>query len=107
VLSDRLLIAEIVMLFHQAVEQWLPAGAPYLLEHQRLGSAQPGFDRRGVNQDRLWPGSVCQRIMPDVTHRRQADLASSLQHQKQATAHHVAEGAIRLAPLPSFTKPDG
>ena len=95
------------MLLDQAVEQWLHAGAPYLREHERLEVAQPVFDRRGVDRNRLRSDSVGQRIMPGVTHRRQADLAGAFQHQEHATAHHIAQCAIGLAPLPGLTEPGG
>src|SRR5438445_5784530 len=38
--------------------QWLHAGAPYLREHERLEVAQPVFDRRGVDRNRLRSDSV-------------------------------------------------
>ena len=64
------------------------------------------FEGSLIDQHRLRPGSVCQRIMPHVTNRWQRDLAGSLQHQQHATAHHVAQRAIRLTPLPGFTDSD-
>jgi hypothetical protein len=53
---------------------------------------------------RLRPGSVCQRIMPHVTHRRQGDLPCPFQHQEQAPTHHVAQRAVGLAPLPGLSQ---
>src|SRR5260370_458989 len=47
---------------------------------------------------------VCQRVMPHVTHRRQLNLAGTVQHEQQAAAHHVAQRSIGLAPLPGFTE---
>ena len=44
--------------------------------------------------------------MPHIADRRQRDLAGSLQHQQQAPAHHIAQGAIGLLPLPGFTYSD-
>jgi hypothetical protein len=32
VLAHRLLIAQVMVMFHQAVEQWFVRSAPYLLE---------------------------------------------------------------------------
>src|SRR5437899_896008 len=43
VFSHRLLVAEIMMLLHQAVKQRLFRSAPNLLELQRLQAAQPVF----------------------------------------------------------------
>ena len=102
-LSHRLLVAKIMMFLHQAVEQRLLRGAPHRLELERLQFAQSIFDRSLIDQHRLRPGSVRQRIMPHITDRRQRDLARPLQHQQQAPAHHVAQGAVRLPPLPGFT----
>jgi hypothetical protein len=48
------------MLLHEAVEQRLPAGAPHLLEHERLEVVQTVFNRRGVNRNRLRSGSLGQ-----------------------------------------------
>src|SRR5262249_59405612 len=38
VLADRLFVAQVMMFFHQAVEQRLVAGAPHLLKRQWLES---------------------------------------------------------------------
>jgi len=46
--THRLLVAEVVMLFHQAVEQRLIGSAPHLLELDRADVFQPGFNRRLV-----------------------------------------------------------
>ncbi len=92
------------MFLHQAVEQRLLRSAPHLLELQRLQFAQPIFDGSGVDQHRPRTGTPGQRIMAHVTHRRQLDLPGPLQHQQHASAHHVAQRAIRLAPLPGFTQ---
>jgi len=35
-LAHRLLVAQIVVLLHQTVEQWLIGRAPHLLERERL-----------------------------------------------------------------------
>ena len=42
--------------------------------------------------------------MPHVTHGRQLNLARAVQHKQQTAAHHVAQRAIGLAPLPGFTE---
>jgi hypothetical protein len=51
----RLLMAEIMVLLHQAVKQWFFAGAPNLLKLQRLEVAQPVFHGRGIDPRRLRP----------------------------------------------------
>ena len=89
-LADRLFIAQIMMFFHQAVEQRLVGGAPHLLKLQRLEVPQAIRYGRGVQQHRCRARSFRQRIMPHVSHWRQRDLAGPLQHQEQATAHHFA-----------------
>ena len=68
--ANRLLIAKVVMFLHQAVEQRFLRGAPHLLELERLQFAQRIFDLSLIDQHRLRPGSVRQRIMPHVTDRR-------------------------------------
>jgi hypothetical protein len=104
VFSRRLLVAEIMMFLQQTVPQRFFPGAPHQLELQRLEVAQTVLNGRGINPHRLWPGPVGQRVMPHITHRRQLDLAGTFQHQQQAAAHHVAQRAIGLAPLPGFTE---
>src|ERR1039458_3255811 len=105
-LSNRLLVTKIVMLLHQAVEQRLLRAATHLLEFERLKFVQRIFDGTLIDQHRLRPGSVCQRIMPHVTNGRQRDLTGPLQHQQHAAAYHVAQRAIGLPPLPGFTYSD-
>src|SRR6476646_6311576 len=61
VFAHWLLVAEIMVLFHQAVKQRLLGGAPNLLELQRLEMAQPVFYKRGVDPRRLRPDSLRQR----------------------------------------------
>ena len=92
------------MFLQQAVPQRLFPGATNQFELQRLEVAQTAFDGCGIDPRRLRSGSVGQRVMPHVTHRRQLDLAGTVQHQQQAAAHHVAQRAIGLAPLPGFTE---
>src|SRR5215471_21501934 len=52
VLADRLFVAQVMMLFHQAVEQRLVGGAPHLLKCQWLESPQAIRYGRGVQQHR-------------------------------------------------------
>jgi hypothetical protein len=106
VFANRLFIAKIVMFLHQTVEQRLLRGAAHLLELERLKFVQRIFDGSLIDQHRFRPGSLGQRIMPHITDRRQRDLPSPLQHQQHAAAYHVAQRAIRLAPLPGFAYSD-
>ena len=92
------------MFFHQAVEQRLIGSAPHLLELDRADVLQLGFDRRLVQQDRRRARALRQRVVPLVGDWRQCDLAGTLQHQQQAAAHHVAQRAIALPPIPGFAQ---
>jgi hypothetical protein len=98
--THRLLVAEVVMLFHQAVEQRLISSAPHLLEFDRADVVQLGFDRRLVQQDWRRARALRQWVVTFVGDRRQCDLTGSLQHQQEAAAHHVAQFAITLPPVP-------
>ncbi len=48
--------------------------------------------------------AIGQRIACDLTHRRQFDPPSAMQHQHHPPAHHVAQRTIRLHPIPRFTQ---
>src|ERR1041385_8280160 len=48
---------------------------------------------------------VDQRIVPFVGHRRQLNLACTLQHEQQAPADHIAQSSVGLPPVPGFTQP--
>jgi hypothetical protein len=37
-------------------------------------------------------------------HRRQLNLARTMEHQQQSAAHHVAQRAVGLLPLPCFAE---
>jgi len=95
------------MLFHQTVKQWLISGAAHLLKPEWTEVVQPVFDGCGVDWHHCWPHSPGQRIVPHVADGRQCDLAGSFEHQQHASAHHVAQGAVRLPPLPLFTQHPG
>ena len=93
------------MLFHQAVEQRLIGSAPHLLELDRADVLQLGFDRRLVQQDWRRPRALRQWVVTLVGDWRQCDLTGTLQHQQQAAAHHVAQCAITLPPVPGLAQP--
>src|ERR1017187_5043108 len=56
-LAHRLLVAQVVVVLHQAVEQRLIGGAPHRLDLPRAQSRKRHGQRRGVEQDRLGPGT--------------------------------------------------
>ena len=64
-----LLVAEVVMLFHQTVEQRLISGTPHLFHCDRPHVLQFGFDRALVHQHRLWPRPLRQWIVAPVGDR--------------------------------------
>src|SRR5579872_1571553 len=105
--ADWLLVPEIVMLLDQTVEQRLVGAAANLLKLNRTKFAQPRGNRCLVQQDRRRARTPRQRIVPLVNHRRQIDLAGSLQHQQQTATDHVAQCAIGLPPLPGFAQLGG
>jgi hypothetical protein len=78
--TDWLLVPEIVVLLEQTVEQRLIGAAANLLKLNRSKLAQPRGNRCLVQQDRRGARTTRQRIVPLVSHRRQIDLAGSLQH---------------------------
>src|SRR5580693_1878825 len=99
-LAHRLLIAQVVKLFHQTMEEGFVGGAPHQLNLNRTQCSERHGQRRSVDQDcfRPWPRR------PPLTdyapaHGRQLDLAGSLQHQQQTPAHHVAQRPVGLFPV--------
>ncbi len=100
VFSHRLFVTQIVMLFHQAVEQRLIPAAAHLSELDGLDLVETTLDRRRVDRHRRGSRSPCQRIVRHALHRRQLDLAGAVQHQQHAATHHIAQGAVGLLPLP-------
>ena len=103
VLADRLLVPQVMVGFHQAVEQRLIRGAPHELDFNRAQRLKRHGQRRGVDQDRLWPGTPRPALPSDLTaHGRQLDLARPLQLQQQAAAYHVAQRSVGLFPTQRF-----
>ena len=99
VLAHGLLIAQVVKLLHQAVEQRFVGRAPHELNLNRPQRSQRHRQRRGVDQDCFRPRTRRAALTDDApAHRRQLDLAGPLQHQQQAAADHVAQRAVGLFP---------
>ena len=71
-LPHRLLITEVVIVLHQAIEQRFVYRAPRGLDLNRAQRPQRHRQRRGVDQDRLWPGTPRAALAADVAaYRRQ------------------------------------
>src|SRR5437899_5539597 len=97
--TDRLFVAQIMMVFHQAVEQLFIGRAPHLLQFYRPQFDEPPLDRRGVDPHRFRPWArVAALPADDAAHRRQLNLAGPLQHQQQTAAHHIPQRAVGLLP---------
>ena len=104
VLAHRLLIAEIVILLHQAVEQRLFRRAPHLHKFKRSETAKRSANRTVIGDHRLGPLHAPLIDSAPAFHRRQLDLPRTVKHQQESAAYHVAQRAVGLLPLPSFTK---
>src|ERR1017187_5230180 len=82
-LPHRLLRTEVVIVLHQAIEQRFVGRAPRGIDLNRAQRPQRHRQRRGVDQDRLWPGTPRAALAADVAaYRRQLDLAGPRQHQE-------------------------
>ena len=101
--AHRLLIAKVMMLFHQTVEQRLISGSSYLLKLQRPRSPS------------LPSSASCRSARPRVSlglpadcaahsDLRQFDPAGPVEHQQQAAANHVAQSPVGLSPLPGLAQ---
>jgi hypothetical protein len=73
-------------------------------ELQRLDVDQPTFHRSAVDQHRRRPRPAYQRVVADIGNRWQLDLTSTIEHQQQPPADHVAERAVGLPPLPGLAE---
>ena len=95
------------MTFQQTVEQWFVSTPPHLPKLERANLAQACTQLRGINginDSRLWSGSLDQRIGGNEFHRRQLDLSCSMQHQQQTPTDHVARRSVGLLPLPGLAQ---
>jgi hypothetical protein len=87
VLAHRLFVAQIVILFDQAIEQGFLRRSPHLFDQERPQLAQTATHRPVICYYRF--GS---RLFPwrMAAYRRQFDLAGAFQHQQQTAADHIA-----------------
>ena len=91
VLAHRLLIAKIVMVLHQAVEQRL-VGRPSDLLQLRSAGCRSSAQSSGVVSISIGCGRSrrARGLGGRKRIRGQLDLPGAVQHQQQATADHIA-----------------
>src|SRR5580658_1422822 len=104
VFTDGLFVTQIVILLHQTVEQRLVRRAAHLYKLQRSDARQWPAYWTVVRDHGLRLLPLRDPIAYDALHRRQLDLARTVEHQQQSAANHVAQRAIGLLPLPGFTE---
>ena len=100
VLADRLLIAQIVILREQAVEERLVGRPADLMEDQRAERAERLVDRRRVDEHRRRAPARSPRLTRRPLRWRELNVAGAMQPQEQAATDRIAGCAIGLAPLP-------
>ena len=66
--------------------------------------AQWSAYRTVVGDHGLGPFALRDSIAHHALHRRQLDLARTVKHQQQSAAHHIAQRAVGLLPLPGFAQ---
>jgi hypothetical protein len=103
-LPYRLFVSQVVVLFHQSVEERLAICPPHLLDLHRTEFLQTTVEGSSVDGHRRRSLAPSQRVMRHEPHRRQFDLPGTVQRQQQATAHHIAQRAVGLLPLPGFAQ---
>lgn len=103
-LAHRLLVAQIVVVLDEAVEQGLVGGAAHL--HNLDWTQLPQRSHYGgrIDQHRRRPLALGQRIRHCETDGGKFDLTGPVQHQQQAAAHHIAQGSVGLSPIPGFAE---
>lgn len=104
-LAERLVVAEVVVLLDQAVEQPLLTAPPHLPKLQRAKLCELTTHRSRAHGHRRRRPTLDQRVAGPPTHRRQLDVTGPVKRQHQATADHVAQGAVGLTPVPGLTQP--
>src|SRR5262249_7042821 len=104
VLSHGLLIFQIVVLLEQAVEQPLLGSAPDLSKLQGPDPVDTAFEQSRIDLCRSRTCAPYERVGGHESHGWQLNLASTLEHEQQAAAHHVAQRAVGLFPLPCQAK---
>ena len=103
-LADRLGVAQVMVVFEQAVEQRLISGAPHRAELDGLEFGQAGLQWGGIHGHRGWLAArittVGQRIGRNLADRGQLDVPGAMECQHQPPAHHVAQRPVGLPPVP-------
>jgi hypothetical protein len=107
VLADRLLIAEIVMLREQTVEEAFVRRAAYLMEEEWAERPERRLDGTRVDQDRRRARARSPRLPRGPLRGREVNLAGAMQPQEQAAADRIAGRPIRLPPLPGLAQREG
>src|SRR5258708_2154017 len=103
-LPDRLLLPEIVILLDQAVEQRFVRATPHQLDLKRNKPTQWPAYRPVTRNHQLRSPPLRQWIACGTEpHRRQLNLAGSLQLQEEPATELITKRAIRLLPVPGFT----
>jgi hypothetical protein len=87
VLAHRLFVAQIVILFDQAIEQSFLRRSPHLFDRERPQLAQSAAHRPVIWYHRFGPRLFPRRM---AAYRWQFDLASAFQHQQQTATDHIA-----------------
>ena len=104
VFAYGLLVAKVMMVLDQTVEERFIARAPDLLKVQGPKLAQRLLEGRGVNQDRGGPHAPDEWIGGSETNPGQLNRPRPAEHQQQAPADHVAQRPVGLLPLPSLAQ---
>ena len=107
VLADRLLVAEIVMLREQAVEEAFVRRAADLMEAERAQRPERRLDGTRVDQDRRRACARSPGLPGGPLRGREVNMAGAMQPQEQAAADRIAGRPIRLPPLPGLAQREG
>src|SRR5580693_4106884 len=95
-LPDRLLVAEIVMLREQAVEEAFVRRAADLMEPEGGQRSECRLDGTGVDQDRRRTRARSPGLPGGPLRSREVNMTGAMQPQEQAAANRVTGCPIRL-----------
>src|SRR6266498_1399925 len=108
VFSDRLRIPKIVVALNEAVEERFFPRTPHLAELERANSRQAGLEGCCSHERWGWlPAlrrSLPQGVVRNKPYLRQLDVAPAMEFQHEPPAHHVAQRAVRLPPVPGLAQ---
>ena len=104
VLTNRLDVAEIVVLLDQGVHQGLFATPPDLTQVDRTNFFQRREQRILTDLDALWSAALHKWVVGCHPLRRQFDEFPAVQLEHQPTAYHVAQVPVGLNPIPHLTE---